>query len=62
MPEGVYDRCRTTELFEGGVLCQIGFKPAFSALLILLGICPNRADKAEVSGSSALRPTLARCP
>ena len=43
-------------------LCQIGFKPAFSALLILLGICPNRADKAEVSGSSALRPTLARCP
>jgi hypothetical protein len=38
MPESVYDRCqRTTELFEGGVLCQIGFKPAFSALLILLG-------------------------
>ena len=38
MPEIVYDRCqRPTELFEGGVLCQIGFKPAFSALLILLG-------------------------
>jgi hypothetical protein len=38
MSESVYDRCqRTPELFEGGVPCQIGFRPAFSALLILLG-------------------------
>jgi hypothetical protein len=38
MLESVYDRCqRTAELFEGGVPCRIGFKPTFSALLILLG-------------------------
>src|SRR5688572_15443571 len=46
VPGGVRDsqrrlstiRCqRTTKLFEGGVPCQRGFKPPFSALLILLG-------------------------
>jgi hypothetical protein len=38
MSEIVYDRCpRTTKLFEGGVPCRMGFKPAFRALLILLG-------------------------
>ena len=38
MPESVYDRCqRTTELFEGRVPCRTGFRPAFGALLILLG-------------------------
>jgi hypothetical protein len=38
MSESVHDRCQsTTELFEGGVPRRIGFKLAFSALLILLG-------------------------
>jgi hypothetical protein len=37
MPESVYDRYqRTTELIEGRVPCRMGFKSAFSALLILL--------------------------
>jgi hypothetical protein len=39
------------------VPCQIRFAYLLSLLLILLEIGSGRADKAEVSGSSPLRPT-----